>query len=319
MPSLRARLAPLGAVLLLFGCGGESRSAGTDDNGGSVQGGGSATGGSSTGGTSRGGSSAGGAPSGGTSTGGTASGGTGTGGFGAGGDAGTGTSGTGARPPSVCALPAPEPISCDSGSVWFFHDPVTDECVGRGPSDCPMGWPNVFGSLAECLAACPSARPAVAACDFSYECDVASAACCGACDPVAESDLVAINRQRASDHLGGCGIVCGPCPEVDELARTSQYFIAECAGGSCALRDIRHGPETECAEHADCSLRYGAGCCATCGAGLLSVSSLDLTDRCDPASDCAECGNAIPEQYSAVCVAETGRCGIAITVSEPEG
>jgi hypothetical protein len=50
-----------------------------------------------------------------------------------------------------------------------------------------MGWPNVFGSLAECMATCPGARPAVAACDFSYE----------------------------------------------------QYFVAECFGGGCALRDIR--------------------------------------------------------------------------------
>src|SRR5688572_29827165 len=71
-----------------------------------------------------------------------------------------------------CALPAPELRSCD-GFPFFFHDVNTGECVPVEGSKCPDDLQRIFGSLAECLTECSSARPAANACDAASDCIVA--------------------------------------------------------------------------------------------------------------------------------------------------
>jgi hypothetical protein len=288
LSSRRFKVSPclLIALTTALGCGGKSASQSAErENQAGADSGGNA-GSSASGGT---------AGQGGSSTAGT-------------GQGGTSMGGSGGEPPDErCALPAPALRACD-GSPFFFHDVTHGECVGVGSSRCPDDYDRVFTSLGECLATCPSARPAASACDVTSDCIVAQPGCCGGCEPITLEQLTAVHRRRG-DTLGhDCDVLCGACNDVTELERTSQYFVAACGNGNCQVLDLRKTPATECDSDDDCRLRDGSGCCEGCdGSGFIALSSEALIRAtCGENWGCDPCAT-FPDQYRAACN-DDGRC-----------
>ena len=106
-------------------------------------------------------------------------------------------------------------------------------------------------------------------------------------------------------------MTCGACPEIDELAMTSQYYVSTCENGACTVVDIRETPATECRAPADCELRDGAGCCSGCdGGGLVAVRPQAFADLvcADFDQGCPPCVPIIPPEFVATCT--NGRCAV---------
>lgn len=271
--------------MLVGGCGGEARDAARNDG---VAGGGASTQGSAgTGGSS--GRGIGGASGGGAGIGGSA------GRVGPGGTAGSG----GAQ--DRCQLPR-DTRACDAGTHSFHFDAALGECVVLTSIECQNN-ANQFATLAECLSAC-GGEPARAACDGDLDCEIVDRLCCPACDMTSQADVEAVHRSQVPAYLQdlGCDVGCAPCPPVDELDRTRQYFVPWCFQGQCLVRDLRGTGHVGCQQDSDCRLRDGAGCCEDCdGIGFVALSSTEyLEGSCDDV-DCAACDSPIPSELEATC------------------
>lgn len=212
--------------------------------------------------------------------------------------AGTGNVAGSGGAPDPCATPSLN--SCD-GIPFFFHKAETGECLFAGWTVCATT-PG-FSSLAECLMACPGSKPAVDACDDTSQCTIVDPGCCGHCDPVKATDLVASNVQRVND-VRDCpgGVACGACPDVPELERTRQYFYTKCNIGRCELVDVRETAAVKCVADENCHLRAGSGCCESCqGLGLVSLSSTQYLQEMCQNVGCDACAPNIPVDYRAAC------------------
>jgi hypothetical protein len=234
-------------------------------------------------------------------------------GGGDGGSSGQGGAGGQAGMPARCTLPS-APGNCNAYFPAYFHNPKNGVCEPFVYGGCG-GNDNRFETREECQAACPGGTPDLDACTTSSQCVIASPACCGSCSMETAHDLVGINSRNwdAYHNTSGCGgISCGPCPEIDEFERTSQYFIPACENGVCTIVDIRETAATECSTGADCELRDGAECCAGCdGAGLVAVRPQVFADLVCPdfVHSCPQCAHAIPPEFAPVC--SIGRCSVA--------
>ncbi|MGK4001558.1 BPTI/Kunitz domain-containing protein [Sorangium sp. So ce1036] len=213
--------------------------------------------------------------------------------------------------PDACTLPM-EVGPCDAAFPKYWHDASTGLCKPFTYGGCE-GNANRFDSLEECQQACQGGAPDMDACEAPGECMLAGPGCCGSCDPVDARAFVAINRAVAGSYEAstGCGdVACGPCPEVTEAERTSQYFTATCERGQCVVLDVRESPLTECTEDAECMLRNGLGCCEGCsGEGIVAINrNADLAALVCPDGPvaCPACAPIYPPGTAAVCV--EGRC-----------
>ncbi|HEY3495933.1 MAG TPA: hypothetical protein VGK73_14645 [Polyangiaceae bacterium] len=232
--------------------------------------------------------------------------------------AGAGNAGSGgALPIDRCS--APTLRQCD-GSPFFYHDPATQECMPSGSSQCPSTFENTFSTLAECLATCPGARPALAACDVAADCRITITACCP-CDPLPSDQIVAHNVRRTDSVVPLCPEI--PCPTCDtpEHQTSSQYYIPGCFSGFCSKVDLRQTQYTECEKDEDCRLRDGAGCCQECSdRGFIAVSSTDfISEFCEADVGCPECDPTVPSGIEAVCdtaVSTPGRCVVAQVIED---
>ncbi len=231
------------------------------------------------------------------------------GGGGTGGSAGTG----GTSPlPDRCTLPA-EPGPCLAAFTAYYHDVRTGLCTPFIWGGCDNNDANRFNTMAECQAACNGGTPNMDACQQPYECSLAPNGCCGDCGDGTAQSFVALNRAQLGNYerARGCsGVACGPCPPIDVLQRTSPYFAATCAAGSCRVVDTRQTDVTACTTDSDCTLRLGLNCCESCGGdNLLAVNKrADLNALLcgDGAGACPPCVPVYPDEFRPAC--DSGRC-----------
>ncbi len=116
------------------------------------------------------------------------------------------------------------------------------------------------------------------ACADSSECVLEARTCCGNCQPYTVADSVAINRAYANElHERLCSNdrACTPC------TAQSNFIVAVCRAGRCQPVDIRDDVLTGCSSPADCSYRWGVGCCEACDADseseLITVNAENFT------------------------------------------
>jgi hypothetical protein len=150
-------------------------------------------------------------------------------------------------------------------------------------------------------------KPPIDACDRSIDCALKSPGCCGACEPVQISDLIAVNVAHLSD--GACDVACGPCPPLPEGEHeTRGYFLAGCVEHKCTVIDVRETELVSCTTDSECGLRLGAACCAACTGKPIAVN--ESANFCpDGAQPCLACLPLIPLGYASSCV--TGRCTLS--------
>ena len=232
-----------------------------------------------------------------------------------GGSGSSGTGGSGGALPDRCLLPRASG-QCNAAFPAYWHNPKTGVCEPFIYGGCG-GNENRFETRAACQSACSGGAPDMDACSSPGDCIVASASCCGVCDTGTASSFVAIHRAFAGaypDKVACAGVTCGPCPEVTEFERTSQFFIATCQNQHCAVVDVRETELTLCKDNAECMLRDGAQCCEGCdGRGLVALHrNANLRDLvCEtPASACPPClPPPIPNGIVPACL--SGRCRVS--------
>lgn len=224
---------------------------------------------------------------------------------------GRSTGGSAGAASGICALPQGNGV-CTAYFPSFWHNPATHQCESFVYGGCG-GNANRFETLAACQAACGGdAKPAIDACEKATDCVLSSRDCCGPCEPVQISALVAINRAHADAARPECNHTCGMCPplEPDQTA-TSRYFKPDCIDRKCAVVDIRETEIVNCQVNSDCRLRLGTQCCEACSGEPVAVNV--STNFCpDGELPCPPCVPQIPADYSSVC--QAGRC----VVVEPE-
>ena len=236
----------------------------------------------------------------------------GVGGLAAAGAAGTTGTGGSSVLPDLCKLPQ---VSgpCEAAIRAYWHNPATGVCEPFIYGGC-QGNANRFDTLAACQAACVGASPGLDTCTQPADCTLASPGCCGSCDPVDSQAFVVINRTHLDDYskAKSCNVSCGACAVVPPIERTSQYFIATCTSGRCAVLDIRESPLVSCVDNTECTLRAGAECCERCSSDtVVAISTTaklnELVCGTDGAS-CPPCVAMIPPGFQAQC--DTGKCKV---------
>jgi hypothetical protein len=304
--------APFRAVCLALALSATLASCGGSTDGGDDSSGGSAGTGAVGGTTGKGGTSTAGTGAGATG----AIGGTGagaTGGTGAGAIGGTGAGATGGvgGKPSFCSLPA-ETGPCEASFERFFHNAKTGICEPFVYGGCE-GNENNFETFEECEAACGS-KP-LDACEDNGDCFLRAKGCCGACDPSQLSDFVALNVEYNDVYAAtlNCEVVdCAPCLEPEPGTSNQPYFVATCQANRCIAVDLRTTDVTECNQPSDCSLRFGSGCCESCGGEIIALSDqATLSDLVCPKEipPCLACEPGDPAGLTADC--QSGRCLVA--------
>jgi hypothetical protein len=233
------------------------------------------------------------------------------GGTGAGAVGGTGVGATGGvgGTPSLCTLPA-ETGPCEAAFERFFHNAETGICEPFVYGGCE-GNDNNFETFEECEEACGS--KALDACEDNGDCVLRAKGCCGACEPSALSDFIALNVEFVDTYTStqNCQAVdCAPCPEPPEGMSNRPYFVATCQASRCVAVDLRTTDVTECAQPSDCSLRFGSSCCEGCGGSeIIAVSDEGkLSELVCPKvlPPCLACEPGDPVGVAADC--ESGRC-----------
>jgi hypothetical protein len=306
-------------VLLACGvgtaCGGESVRYGDGDGGtGGSEAGGSDSGGSANGG--KGGTANGG--KGGTANGGSSSGVGGASGVGAtpgtgGGISGSsgsaGTAGAGGEP-SACFL-NPDPGPCLASMPRYAFDGSTGLCLPFIYGGCD-GNANNFETIESCYATCIGpGHSEAAACMTSLECTLIPSRCCGPCGEATLQNMVAVNTSHTTvvQAQPSCAVIdCVPC----DPPSSNPWLGATCHEGRCVAFDARQTELTACAEHADCRLRGGLGCCENCAASPEEFVALNRSANTEPLLCggvpilCDACTPAIPPGFSAFCT--NGRC-----------
>jgi Kunitz-type protease inhibitor 1 len=237
-------------------------------------------------------------------------------GHGAGGNGSGGSGPDGGEPgaagaPSVdvCALPL-DPGPCRGAVPRFAFRAETGKCEMFTYGGCE-GNENNFPNHAACFARC-GAEEDLTRCDAPSACALASSDCCGPCEPVAFSSMVALNQQQAADFhdLLGCNVACEMCEPTQE-PRVLPWLFASCVDDHCVAFDAREHDVTQCSKPADCRLRYGMHCCEPCAADpadLIALSgAVDLDALlCGAESGCPPCVPTYPADAGVDCV--SGRC-----------
>ena len=199
----------------------------------------------------------------------------------------------------------------------YYHHAESGVCRPFTYGGCG-GNDNRFTSLAECQNACRGGSSELDICMRSADCVLLAEGCCP-CEPTNSGQLIAVNPSYQASVPPSCGpVACEPCPSIDELAATRQYFTAGCTDGQCSVVDIRETDATACRTDADCRLRAGAECCEACdGSGLVAVNGATFFDALGCSADgegpiCPRCAPTYPAGYAAVC--REARCRIEKTL-----
>lgn len=221
----------------------------------------------------------------------------------AGGSGAVGAAGAAGAPSAQsCSLPQ-APGSCRGYEPSFWHDPKTGLCEPFTYGGCD-GNANRFSSQAECAAACPGGGSDWGACERDVDCEVVTAGCCQACEPISGEQLYAANTAHTGDeHLAQCPeeAPCLPCTSDPDAESTGKYFRATCESGQCVVRDVRNSPITACETAANCELRAGLACCPNCAAEFIAVNG--STNFCpDGQEPCGLCLALSPEGFGVDCV-----------------
>jgi hypothetical protein len=232
---------------------------------------------------------------------------------GSGGHAGGGSvagAGAGGSAASDACTAAQAPGQCEAYFPSFWHDPKTNLCVPFVYGGCG-GNANRYPSREACMQACPTASDDWSACENDSSCTSISTGCCGACEPVASEQLVAINFAHLSAYENShCSDTppCVPCRPITEIEQTGKYFKPVCRNAHCTLIDTRESPLSECQKNSDCFLRDGAECCAECdGSGWVPLNK--TADLCGGVPiGCDDCASLPPNDLDVVCL--SGRCSL---------
>ncbi|MEO8903892.1 MAG: BPTI/Kunitz domain-containing protein [Polyangiaceae bacterium] len=213
----------------------------------------------------------------------------------------------GAPSAGLCALPE---VSgpCDAYAPSFWHNPKSGLCEPFIYGGC-QGNENRFATREECIAQCGGGGANWGACQHDGDCVASSVGCCGACEPIRDSDLTALNRAHlADDQHAQCspGVTCGQCPMTTPDEATSKYFKPVCVSGQCSVLDVRTSAQfTKCGSADDCELRDGVGCCPGCdGTNFLAVNK--TANFCDAPQGCDACLSFPPKSIGVACSA--GAC-----------
>lgn len=201
-----------------------------------------------------------------------------------------------------------DPGQCEGYFPAFAHNPKTGLCEPFVYGGCG-GNRNRYSSRDACLEACPPIGDDWGKCAHDSDCTLIGTSCCGACDPVTDRDLIAINvlnRSRYGEWYCAETPPCLPCEPVAETEQTEKYFKPLCKNARCTLLDIRESLLNKCQEDSDCVLREGAKCCAECdGSGWVPVNK--DADLCElVSSPCSDCTSQPPKNLGVRCTA--GRC-----------
>jgi hypothetical protein len=214
----------------------------------------------------------------------------------------------------ACSLPE-QPGNCDAYEPSFWHNPKTGLCEPFVYGGCG-GNANRFATRDACLAACPGGGTNWGACKVDAECGQFMAGCCGACEPIDGSALIAVSSAHRDDVIQDrypmCAAVaaCAPCPFVGEYEATWKYFEPVCVSGQCSLLDIRKSALTACKTDADCRLRDGVDCCPGWdGTGYVAVSA-NASFCSDRPVPCPGDASIQPTWISASC--QQGYCALAL-------
>ena len=200
---------------------------------------------------------------------------------------------------------------CDAAIPRYWHNPVSGQCELRTYGGCG-GNANRFDTIEGCIAACSMGDDPNTTCNQMTDCELRSPSCCGACEPIEASSLVAVNHAAPTTT---CNLNCGACPPVPPNESTSRYFIPACIAHRCAVVDIRESPITECETTTDCTLRNTAACCNRCGASgdpIAYNTSIDqVTAFCGGTLlPCPACVGGIPQGFITEC--QAGRCVVEL-------
>jgi hypothetical protein len=213
----------------------------------------------------------------------------------------------------------PEGGSCDAYFERYAFDAETGTCRGFVYGGCD-GNGNNFETAEECHAACASnAEMDLTVCDTSSECSVAFPGCCGGCEPVLFTDIVAVNSRHADtlyDATCPSGAVCGACA-APEGPPNRPWLGATCRAGHCVVFDARETDLTLCMVPAECRLRAGLGCCEACvstAETVLAVGNRADVESwvCGEAFACDDCAPSHPPGAAADCI--DGRCVVDLNL-----
>ena len=193
----------------------------------------------------------------------------------------------------------------------FFHDAATGTCQLFTYGGCD-GNANRFESRGECEATCGVVPAELFACEVSADCQVVSPGCCGTCEPIAITDLVALNNTQASAYRAvSCPPpepTCGACPDVTADQKLAANYAARCVAGRCEMFDVRQSEYADCSDGSVCKLTSGFGCCSRCDDAVAAIRE-DVDPytalACDDATEIVGCDNCLPSpppDASAVCV-----------------
>jgi hypothetical protein len=214
----------------------------------------------------------------------------------------------------TCSLPE-QPGNCTAYEPSFWHNPKTGLCEPFVYGGCG-GNANRFATRDDCLAACPGGGSNWGACKVDAGCTQFIPGCCGACEPIDGSALLAVSSGHLDDLVQArdqmCAAVgaCAPCPANGEYNATAKYFEPVCVSGQCSLLDIRKSALTACKTDADCGLRDGVDCCAGCdGMGYVAVNA-SASFCSDGPVPCPGCASIPPAGLSASC--QQGYCALAL-------
>lgn len=223
------------------------------------------------------------------------------------------TGSAGGAQSSQCAQPQ-DSGPCRGYLPSFWHDPVTGLCIPFVYGGCG-GNLNHFETREACLAACPGGGSDAGACQSDADCTLTGPGCCAACEPISNTDLLALNvNSLAQLHKQQCPVEapCAPCMSVTEYEESLKYFKPVCRSGQCSLLDVRQAAMTACMSDSDCSLRNGVGCCEECDAtGYVAVNV--QADLCEGVRQgCDACASEPPLGLKPVCTA--GHCALALPI-----
>lgn len=159
----------------------------------------------------------------------------------------------------ICDLPW-EGGDCAAAFPKYWHNPVSGQCELRMYGGCG-GNENQFDTYEVCKFVCNAVEPSDTSCTKPLDCELRSPNCCASCEPVAASDVIAVNRAAPSMT---CNELCGACPPIAPNESTRRYLIPGCVAHRCTVVDIRQTAITECVSSSDCRLRNSAACCEPC-------------------------------------------------------
>ncbi|GMV18052.1 MAG: hypothetical protein HS104_25395 [Polyangiaceae bacterium] len=156
--------------------------------------------------------------------------------------------------------------------------------------------------------------PSWTACKDPGTCQLLPTNCCGYCGPAPLSGFEAVNESHVQDYTAQTCADPQACPDC--ITFEEPNYLALCRNGTCTEVDLRLDALSACSGDGDCRLRYGAGCCESCGGMGLVALNKDAklgAEVCSPfAGACPPC---VPPPYpsTALAVCQAGHCVVKNT------